>query len=411
MKAVIILILFIAVLAGGAISHSSRTPSSIASKNQDPLALLTRISPGRQSVEITKKRIAALRTTFEFMRAFPSFYWWNLQSLKSKTHLTPILALQGVILGDVHLENFGTLVNRKGEIIPYVNDFDDITIGPFILDIMRLFLAIELSQKIGDAQSNQYNWWKYYAQGIQGEKFPSAMVEEISKKAAKQATIMDDEIEEKNGVWYFTKRRDDSRDLTSKEILSSQQWTQIISEEYQLTQLELQDSYAREKLTGGSGGLVRFYNLYQSQKAFFVFEIKPLVRPSPDYFTKKTYSAINRSNQLNEYLQKLNMNNLVNISRNRGAKASQLRMKIKGEKQINPLKKQDDQSDSYSYEEKIELIRFQFNLIGQIHGQQMSSKDKNNYLLLIEQHRTELDVVIDQLKNLHINTFQQLKNI
>jgi hypothetical protein len=344
------------------------------------------------------------------MRAFPAFYWWNLQSLKSNSQLSSLLTHQGVILGDVHLENFGTLVDRNAQIIPYINDFDDITSGPFILDIMRLFLAIELSQKIGNAETNQYDWWKFYGQGIKGEKFKSNMVEDIVKKAAKDATVMDDDIEQINSGWQFAKRRDESRNLTKKEKLSVSQWTQIISDEYKMEQLQLHDSYARQKLSGGSGGLVRYYNLYQSQKAFFVFEIKPLVRPSPDYFSKKTYSAINRSNQLNEYLQKLKINNLVNISRNRGAKASQLRMKIKGEKEINPLKKHKDQSDLYSYEEKIELIKFQFNLIGQIHGQQMSADNKNEYMRLINENQNEINTVIDQLKTLHINTFKQIKN-
>jgi len=409
MKAVIVLVLLIFLLAGGAITRSSRTPASIATIHKDPLVLLTRISSGRQIVATTKRRIAAINTPFEFMRAFPAFYWWNLQALKSKSHLIPLLSHQGVIFGDVHLENFGTLVDRDAQVKPFINDFDDITSGPFVLDTLRLFLSLELSQKIGSAEINQYDWWKYYAAGIQGEKFKSPLVDEIIKKAAKESTDIDDEITQENGHLRFSERRDDSRDLTEKEKLSIRQWSQIISDEYQLDQLELEDSYARQKFSGGSGGLVRYYNLYKDRKTFFVFEIKPLVRPSPDYFSKKTYSAINRSNQLNEYLKKLKQDNLVNISRNRGAKASQLRMKIKGEKEINPLKKDKKQSDYYSYEEKIELIRFQFNLIGNVHGEQMNSKDKEKYLAEIENQKTELNQIIQQLKTLHINTFDQLK--
>ena len=51
---------------------------------------------------------------------------------------------QGLVLGDLHLENFGTFLNPAGEPCFDLNDFDEVTRGPLVIDLRRLAASAAL---------------------------------------------------------------------------------------------------------------------------------------------------------------------------------------------------------------------------------------------------------------------------
>jgi uncharacterized protein (DUF2252 family) len=51
---------------------------------------------------------------------------------------------QGLVLGDLHLENFGTFLNPSGQSCFDLNDFDEVTRGPLVIDLRRLAASAAL---------------------------------------------------------------------------------------------------------------------------------------------------------------------------------------------------------------------------------------------------------------------------
>jgi hypothetical protein len=54
-------------------------------------------------------------------------------------------APQGLCVGDLHLENFGTWRDADGRFVWGVNDFDEGAVMPFVLDLVRLATSIRLA--------------------------------------------------------------------------------------------------------------------------------------------------------------------------------------------------------------------------------------------------------------------------
>jgi hypothetical protein len=61
---------------------------------------------------------------------------WDL--FKERVPGAPASAPEGLIVGDLHLENFGVYRGASGELVFDVNDFDDVGFGPLDLDLKRL---------------------------------------------------------------------------------------------------------------------------------------------------------------------------------------------------------------------------------------------------------------------------------
>src|SRR5207245_4197722 len=61
---------------------------------------------------------------------------WDL--FQSRVPLAEAAAPEGLIVGDLHLENFGVYRGAGGDLCFDVNDFDDVGYGPLDLDLKRL---------------------------------------------------------------------------------------------------------------------------------------------------------------------------------------------------------------------------------------------------------------------------------
>ena len=93
--------------------------------------------PAVATAEALRRKLAALANTpFQFLRG--TFHLMARDVLQSRVSLARGLAPTGLIVGDLHLKNFGVYRGQSGELVFDVNDFDDVGFGPVDLDLKRL---------------------------------------------------------------------------------------------------------------------------------------------------------------------------------------------------------------------------------------------------------------------------------
>jgi hypothetical protein len=93
--------------------------------------------PGDLTAQALRRKLDALAATpFQFFRGTFHLMAWDL--LKSRLPGAAAAAPEGLIAGDLHLENFGVYRGASGALVFDVNDFDDVGHGPLDLDLKRL---------------------------------------------------------------------------------------------------------------------------------------------------------------------------------------------------------------------------------------------------------------------------------
>lgn len=87
--------------------------------------------------EALRRKLEALAgSPFQFFRG--TFHLNACDILKLRVPAALSATPEGLIVGDLHLENFGIYRGQSGELCFDVNDFDDVGFGPLDLDLKRL---------------------------------------------------------------------------------------------------------------------------------------------------------------------------------------------------------------------------------------------------------------------------------
>ena len=93
--------------------------------------------PGDLTGEALRRKLEALAATpFQFFRGTFHLMAWDL--FQGRVPRAQAAAPEGLIVGDLHLENFGVYRGASGALVFDVNDFDDVGMGPLDLDLKRL---------------------------------------------------------------------------------------------------------------------------------------------------------------------------------------------------------------------------------------------------------------------------------
>ena len=94
--------------------------------------------PGNLTAEALRRKLTALAASpFQFFRGTFHLMAWDI--FQERVHGAPKAAApEGLIVGDLHLENFGVYRGASGALVFDVNDFDDVGQGPLDLDLRRL---------------------------------------------------------------------------------------------------------------------------------------------------------------------------------------------------------------------------------------------------------------------------------
>ncbi|GJE31576.1 DUF2252 domain-containing protein [Methylobacterium oxalidis] len=106
----------------------------------DPVSLIERAHAGRQA-QLVPLRVARMaRSPFAFLRGAAAVMAWDLAS-------TPCSGIRVVIDGDAHVSNFGLFGSPQHDIVLDLNDFDEVTVGPWEWDLKRLVASIEVAAR------------------------------------------------------------------------------------------------------------------------------------------------------------------------------------------------------------------------------------------------------------------------
>jgi uncharacterized protein (DUF2252 family) len=116
-------------------SHAEWTPSQ---DRPDPLKLIAENNKGRQKdlIPLRMGRMAA--SPFTFLRGSACIMAADLS-------VSPISGIPVIIDGDAHLNNFGFYGTPQREVVFDLNDFDEVTIGPWEWDLKRLVASVNVA--------------------------------------------------------------------------------------------------------------------------------------------------------------------------------------------------------------------------------------------------------------------------
>jgi len=115
-------------------SHAGWTP---AKGRPDPVATLLASDAGRQPDLLALRHGRMAASPFSFLRGAAAVMAWDLSR-------TPNMGLPVVICGDAHVNNFGLYGTAQGDVVIDINDFDEVTGGPWEWDLKRLTASVNV---------------------------------------------------------------------------------------------------------------------------------------------------------------------------------------------------------------------------------------------------------------------------
>ena len=123
-----------------AVPHRALASTTAVDARPDPVSLVEAANVGRQE-HLVPLRIARMaESPFAFLRGAAHAMAWDLAH-------SPRSGIDVVIDGDAHLANFGLFGTPQHDIVLDLNDFDEVTIGPWEWDLKRLAASINVAAR------------------------------------------------------------------------------------------------------------------------------------------------------------------------------------------------------------------------------------------------------------------------
>jgi uncharacterized protein (DUF2252 family) len=120
--------------------HAAHAELASGSERPDPVALIEAAHEGRQSHLIPLRVARMASSPFAFLRGAAQVMAWDLAQ-------GPRTAIDVVMNGDAHISNFGLFGSPQGDVVLDLNDFDEVTVGPWEWDLKRLCASIEVAAR------------------------------------------------------------------------------------------------------------------------------------------------------------------------------------------------------------------------------------------------------------------------
>ncbi len=239
----------------------------------------------QQSKDFLKTRCDANKDLHSFYRSFaPLFY----DILKNDQDLTkPFAGLEkyvAVIVGDVHAENFGFVLNSLGRGKFLINDADEVARGPLYLDMLRHLVSAKILNR-------EIEWKKYneaYQSGLLNkERETSDFVKKGLQNSPRDMQNMLEEYITTTPPIKFKKYK-----TPMLEINNNQKADNLKSLKLIFPKITIFEQYAYLKADGGSAGLVRYKILAQlnPNEEIVWLDVKEM--------TESSYDKINTSTPL-----------------------------------------------------------------------------------------------------------------
>ncbi|TXN61519.1 DUF2252 family protein, partial [Methylobacterium sp. WL6] len=130
------------------IPHKAHSVLNVSTDRPDPVMLIEAAHEGRQS-HLIPLRIARMASSpFAFLRGAAQVMAWDLAH-------GPRTAIDVVLNGDAHISNFGLFGTPQGDVVLDLNDFDEVTVGPWEWDLKRLCASIEVAARDADVPPSE----------------------------------------------------------------------------------------------------------------------------------------------------------------------------------------------------------------------------------------------------------------
>lgn len=204
-----------------------------------------------------------------FFRSFPPLFYKLMEKNQWKKEFSKLSKIESIMAGDAHMENFG-LKFFKEKLRLSVNDYDDLTRGPIILDVIRLLTSARLAGVEVDEKLVE-DFLKKYTKGIKGKNhdFSNVVKDSIESSLGKTA-LNEHQISIENKI--FIKKKVPNKDLT---LVQKEEWRKLLNEYG-----TVKDSYSYVKQSGGSAGLTRYEFLVEKNNELKWIEAKEWAEPS-----------------------------------------------------------------------------------------------------------------------------------
>jgi hypothetical protein len=271
--------------------------SFIALAQDIPDATLNRLKKlyPDQSEAFLKERLKNAPLAFNKWRSFPPYYY---EMLDRNPEIKKLAGRSGLCAGDAHIENFGFIHGTPPQFT--INDLDDVTPCDLNRDLMRLFIGHRLIKP--DLKADTF--LNHYQNGFKGLNCPvpsfiQKLAGDSEKKgrslSKKNKALLDSKsctgeyaplsLEEQNMLEAFNNAENGDKACLLSPVLS-EDLKKLALQISQSDPKQIIHACSRVKESGGSAGGKRFVIFRKSTTGVVdAFELKPLLRPAPNYNT------------------------------------------------------------------------------------------------------------------------------
>src|SRR5271157_4602558 len=213
-------------------SHADGKP---AVNRPDPLDLLAASNKGRLEdlIPLRMGRMAA--SPFAFLRGSACVMAWDLSH-------TPISGVHVIMCGDAHINNFGLYGTPQRDVIFDLNDFDEVTIGPWEWDLKRLVASVNVAGR--ENGLNKKERADAVMRAVEGYRFNITRLQNMA--------VLD--------VWYLHAYPDRKNPLVQIDAKSSAVLAKCVAKAKQQTNATLLTKISERGVSGGCacGKTLRF---------------------------------------------------------------------------------------------------------------------------------------------------------
>lgn len=118
--------------------HAALADWRPADDRADAVAIVRAAEAGRQQSLLPLRRERMAASPFAFLRGAAGVMAADLASL-------PVTGIDVVVNGDAHIANFGLFGTPTGDVVLDLNDFDEVAVGPWEHDLLRLAASIAVA--------------------------------------------------------------------------------------------------------------------------------------------------------------------------------------------------------------------------------------------------------------------------
>jgi hypothetical protein len=320
-----------------------------------------------QSKEMLTIRLKNATDKHKFMRSFIPYYYAHVYDL---TDFLPIhkklKSFKGMIVGDAHVENFGFLINNKGQSVLSLNDFDDVITGPLYLDVMRLSQSASYVDKTLDVSK----FLEAYKRGLKNEKHTfSDYTQKLQKQSELKGLSYNEKIFDPKKGLKFLQKESGAEDLTLGDL---KQLEKILTQEFGQN-IKLGDTYTYSKDSGGSAFSKRYRVLFEVEGTPHFIEFKQIKNSGvlPKLTGRQTENNSKRVLEARDLFLGDDFSEKLRVVKI-GEFDFQIRYKYAGHQGVD--------FNEIAEKEYLDVIVDEFNLLGQLHRKSMDESMINAYI-------------------------------